>query len=214
MKKKAIRTPKSGPKMGHYSDLLRKTARHVRKRMRISQSELAKLAGISQGLLSKFESGAQDLSQESQQRVIAALEQAKVYGKADAANDWGFSDPFGLGMRLALPAASPQPVPAPRMSKKMLKDQESLDKASDESVQEAIAKLSTEDVAKIIQENNDLRSSVAEHNQRLANLTAAGYAIFPISIENERDDLRARSEEYEQRVRLLEEKLREAQKDV
>jgi len=196
MKNKVARPPKSaGPKMDRYSDLLRRTVRHVRKRMKISQAELAKLAGIEQSSLSKFENGTRNLSAESQERVRAALEQAKIYGKADADSNWGMnaiSDPFGFGMRLALPAASPEPVPAPRMSKKLLKDEEALKKEHEDFAKESLTKLPPEYVEKLI-----------ESNQRVLDLAKKGYVAVPVDTVRENEELKARIAELEEEVRTL-----------
>jgi transcriptional regulator with XRE-family HTH domain len=207
-KKAATNSKPTGPKMDRYSDLLRRTIRHVRKRMKISQADLATLAGIEQSSLSKFEKGTRNLSEEAQQRIIAALDQAKAYAKADVATNWGmdpFSGPFSLGMKLALRGASPEPTPVQRMSKQMREEDEALRKEQDKFVSDSIAK-SPEEVAKLVQENKELRARIEEQNQRLAKLTEAGYAIFPKSMEQERDDLKVRVANLEEEYRALKER--------
>ncbi len=202
MKNKVARPLKSaGPKMDRYSDLLRRTVRHVRKRMKISQAELAKLAGIEQSSLSKFEKGTRNLSAEAQEQLKAALEQAKSYQKADAANNWGWNFLGGPAFAFGIPR---EPLPAPRMSKKLLKEEEALDK---EIAGYGTAKLSPEDAAKLpqaymdlVEAHNNLRASVEEQNRKFADMTAKGYALF-LSKEVEAKDRRIA--ELEEEIRTL-----------
>ena len=200
--KKAPKTPK--PKMDRATDLWRRALPHLRRNMRLSQAELAALAGISQQSLSKFEDGSRALSAEAFARLEGAVQKATRDRRADAENNWGMKS-------LGFPDETPE----------QKEEWEQIKKETDEWITEWKASLpkaedfpklldpyrallkEPKNAPKILEGFKELLAVAEQVNRGLADLMAKGYAILPQNIEQENDELKAENAKLRERLRAL-----------
>ena len=118
----------------------RKAIRKFREELGLSQAELASLAGIGQAMLSRFERGQRDLSQQAMGRIedaiVKALSQrdrSAQAAKAELVNTWGTKDDPLSNLRLLaamyrveIPAEDQGRETRERVMKKLIAEQQAL----------------------------------------------------------------------------------------
>jgi transcriptional regulator with XRE-family HTH domain len=203
--KKAAKTLK---RMDAATDLWRRALPHLRRNMRLSQAELAALAGISQQSLSKFEDGSRALSAEAFARLEGALQKATRDRKADAENNWGMNS---LGL-LAPPLwpfetfsqSSPTETPEQKAEwEQIQKEADELVEVGNKAIQELRKPENAAIIFKPLTANISKPELLQKHNalvKSLADMTKRGYEMFRSADVEAKD---RRIAELEEEIRTL-----------
>lgn len=187
----------------------RKLLRAFRKQYGLTLTELGKVAGVSQPMLSQFERGDRDLSPEAWERVHQAIgnllreDAERRRAERDKAVETAtklFNVPDGLSFNV---------FKTQEQSDREWADAHAASVRLQEiaPIAEELQRVEEEKLAKdpaarrkLLQAHIDLRASVDANNRKIAELDAQGYVMMPKAVEEERDQLKARVAELEQEL--------------
>lgn len=188
--------------------------RDFRKVYGVTLEEMAKLIGLSQPMLTRFETGTRNLSADAWARLLIAM--GKIGKKKGAERKTRFDELQKQWMKNLLTPFSDSSAIEAEQQRIVEEDKSSLElsKAIAGQLPEFIPEMEKDVLASIlthIRKNPEKGAreylALLEWRQKILDLEKKGYALMPKSVEEERDQLKARVAELEQELKAYQELL-------